>query len=100
MKNKEPDITKSNIAPPKELTMFMFFSKKSANQFGHKTAYVKDNKSGRRKKVKYTATSSDEKANEYKWPDKKLIWQGSSSDFQFLGTEKPASQKYSDLPTR
>lgn len=90
MKNKDSDI-KTNIEGPTELEMFMFFSKKSSIQFGHKVAYVKDDKSGRRKKVKYTATSSDQNASEYKWPDKKLIWSGKSSDFQFLCTEKPAS---------
>jgi len=89
MKKNIEDITKNNTNAPKEMQVFMFFSKKSSNQFGHNIAYVVDNKNGRRKKIKYTATSSDSSASEYKWPDKELIWSGSSSEFEFIGTEKP-----------
>jgi len=97
MKKEEPKTAKKNIGVTEEPKVFMFFSKKSSNQFGHNVAYVLDSSSGRRKKVKYTATSSDIKASEYKWPDKELIWSGNLSDYQFIGTEKPNSYNHIDI---
>ncbi len=98
MKKTDADKNRTNIGTPTELQVFMFFSKKSSNQFGHKIAKVTDDKSGRSKKVKYTATSSDKEATEYKWPDKELIWSGSQSDLHFIGTEKAYSNNSFSIP--
>jgi len=87
------DINNDKFQTQNDRQIFMFFSKKSATQFGHSVAYVRDDKSGKRKKVQYTATSSDEIASEYKWPDKQLIWSGRASEFEFIGTERPSLGK-------
>ena len=68
---------------------FMFFSELAAIQFGYCIASVPDGRGGNRKEVKYTATSSDSKAPEYKWPDKKAVWKGKASDMKFIGERKP-----------
>lgn len=84
---KLPEIPK-NQSIKRQQPRFMFFSELAAHLYGYHTASVPGGGNERRE-ICYTGVATDGKFDEYKWPDKHLVWQGNDSDIKFVGEKKP-----------
>lgn len=85
---KLPETPKNLKIKKTQQPRFMFYSELAAHLYGYYTAFVPGGGDERRE-VRYTGVATDGKFDEYKWPDKHLVWQGNDSDIKFVGEKKP-----------
>lgn len=68
---------------------YLFYSAMEARILGMKTASIRVNKKGDREEISFTSASSEPKAPECGWPDRKLVWSGDAADLEILIGKKP-----------
>jgi len=95
-----PEKFEKRTSAPQSQKRYLFFSDRDSRTTGHHVASVKKGKKD--EEILYTGISSDPHAPEYKWPDRKMVWEGLASEMKFKRSEKPlvAQRRYIPTSTR